>query len=125
MLFVNAFWPSLIWALLIFILCIVPGNEMPEIGFWNFDKLAHTFSFGILISLILLGYKKQKRLQGNSLKPFLTGILVCILFGGCIELIQGLFIYKRSAELNDLLADTLGSVVFGWLFIQINKRYFS
>ena len=121
--FFKDLWPAFVWAFIILILCTIPGNELPNLGFWNIDKVGHAGIFGILSCLLTYGFVKQKRFQSLKLKPFFISILFSSFYGASTEIIQGLFIYKRTAELNDFIADTLGSILFSWLFSKYGKRF--
>ena len=54
--------PAVFWAILIFCLCAVPGNDLPK-SYWfdfpGFDKLVHVFLYTVLEWLILFGFTKQ------------------------------------------------------------------
>ena len=121
--FFKNLWPAFVWAFVILILCIIPGNELPNLSFWNIDKLGHAGIFGILSCLLIYGFAKQKRFQLLTLKPFLTSILFSAFYGGLIEIIQELIVYKRNGDMYDFIADTLGAIVFAWLFSIYGKRF--
>ena len=48
---------TFLWAGIIFLLILTPGQEMPEMGdLFSFDKLAHLGVFGILSFFMILGF---------------------------------------------------------------------
>lgn len=114
---------ALLWAVFILIICLLPGNTLPDISFWNFlhpDKLAHFFLYVVLSYLLVRGFKKQftfPRLQNFA---FVTAIICCILYGVFIEFLQHYFVAGRKGDVYDLLAD-VGGAVAGTIFF----RYYS
>ena len=58
----KQYWPAILWALFILIICGIPGNHIPKLkyGFELFaDKVVHVFIFGTLAILMLWNaYKK-------------------------------------------------------------------
>jgi len=115
--------PALIWAVVIFVLCTIPGNELPDLGFWNIDKVGHAGIFGILSCLILYGLTKQKSFQWFKLKAFFISVFFCAFYGAFTEVVQGVFIYRRTAEFSDFIADSLGAFIFTWLFKRLGQKW--
>jgi VanZ family protein len=113
--FFYSLWPAFVWALIILILCFIPGSQLPDLGFWNIDKVGHIMIFGVLSFLLIYGFLRQSSFSYVKRKPYGLSVFVCAAYGGAIEIIQGLFIYKRSAEFNDFIADTLGALLFAWI----------
>ena len=53
---------ALLWALLILILCGIPGKDLPDLSFWeslSFDKIFHFILFFILVIFMIRGFKNQ------------------------------------------------------------------
>ncbi|MCK5468582.1 MAG: VanZ family protein, partial [Cyclobacteriaceae bacterium] len=51
---------TFLWAGVIFLLILMPGQQMPETGdLFSFDKLAHLGVFCILCFLMVIGLAKQ------------------------------------------------------------------
>jgi VanZ family protein len=119
---------ALLWALLIFILCAIPGKDIPFGGFWdifNLDKLIHASLFFIQAVLLIQGFSKQKQFTVLNKYPKLIALIICVPYGGALELMQQAFFQDRTADLFDFAANTFG-VVFGALWFEkiINKISF-
>ncbi|GAA4402923.1 hypothetical protein GCM10023187_18520 [Nibrella viscosa] len=106
-------WAALIWTIIIFLGCSVPGPDLPPITEQFNDKWMHTVIFvpyGVL--WVLAGYRPKVVL--------ITGIL----YGIGIELFQGVAPINRTCDWRDALADALGvilGVLVGWAFIRSRR----
>jgi glycopeptide antibiotics resistance protein len=113
--FFKNFWPAILWAIVIFVLCSTPGKSIPSTDWlrWvNFDKWVHAFLYFVLFIACYWGFKNY---NGNWRTYFIISLLVCVLYGIGIELLQAFFLIDRSGDIPDALANTMGSVfaVFG------------
>lgn len=119
---------GLLWALVILILCGIPGKDLPHSDFLdllNFDKLVHAGIFFMLMMLVMHGFKKQTsfpRMQQHA-GAFAFGFSVA--YGGLMEVMQDLLFEDRSPDINDFIANTFGCVM-GWLLFNfINRKFIS
>ncbi|BAX80190.1 VanZ family protein [Labilibaculum antarcticum] len=116
----KLFWRNIIWAMVIFILCSIPGNDLPKtslIAIPHFDKIVHFgmfFVMGIFLFAELSIQTKLKRIT-------ITGIILLLIaiYGGLIEFLQQYYFINRSGDYWDLTADVLGGVfatiMYSWL----------
>ncbi len=51
--------PSLLWALAILIMCLLPGKDIPGLGIFEFDKIVHFIIYLLLALMMYYGWKKQ------------------------------------------------------------------
>lgn len=112
-------WFTAFWALLIFVLSVIPGEDLPSVSIWEADKLAHGFVYMVLgFSLVKL-LNQQFNTEVRRWKNSFLAIFLCILFGLCIEVIQGELLASRTFDVYDLLANTIGCLlgVTGIIFI--------
>ena len=120
---------SLLWALVILILCGIPGRDIPHISFLelpNFDKFVHAGVFFILILLTIRGFLLQTKFIKLKQSAKLIALIICIVFGASIEIMQGTLFEGRSADVFDFFADSFGSIVgllmYNWLEKIFLKR---
>lgn len=116
---------ALLWALLIFILCAIPGRDIPHISFLElleFDKFIHAGLFFILVMLVIRGFSLQTSFSVLKNSPMLLAFSICVVYGGALELMQGAFFAEREADIYDFIANTFGSLIGLILFRKINKR---
>lgn len=103
------------WFLLVTILLIIPGNELPKPQTWLeeifFDKWIHAFLFGFLAYLFMHGLHKKSK--GSKRLPvfFLSIFLLCSAWGLLTEMIQEQWIKGRGFEWLDWIADTTGALI--------------
>ena len=86
----------------------------------NFDKIAHLCMYGGLELIIWIEYLRHHD-NLNWLKILLLGIIFPIVLGGLMEIAQMQLTTKRSGEMADFIADTIGVVVgatIGYFAIQ-------
>jgi VanZ family protein len=88
-------------AVAIAVVCLMPGRNIPQIKLLS-DKVEHALAFAMLAFWF-----------GSILvrRDLLWLALALVVFGGLIELAQGMMRLGRHADLLDLLADSVGVVV--------------
>ena len=104
---------SIAWALLILLLSLVPGGELPDLSFWTlltFDKMMHIFMFGILSFRTMMGASKQQTLWWLRHHSGIFTLAGVFIFGATIEIMQEYFIQDRYGDWVDLLANTIGTL---------------
>ena len=111
---------SIIWAVLLFIISVIPSNSFPNTNIANIDILVHFCSYSILSLLILSGIKKGN-LSINSIDLTLC-ILVSGGYGMILELLQPI-VSDRATEFSDFLANFIGaSFGAGLMFIYHKQK---
>lgn len=113
MFFKHLKW-ALLWALLILILCGIPGRDIPHISFLellSFDKFVHASIFLILISLSIRGFLLQTRFLILQKQAKSLSLLFCITYGGLLEIMQGTLFEERSADVYDFIANSFGCII--------------
>lgn len=112
--------PAMLWALFILLVCLVSPAYIPKIEFrlLSPDKLAHAGLFGLLSMLSVWGSQKNAILTHRVL--FITCLLI-VVYSVCIELLQMMMRNGRHADIDDIVANTIG-VFFTYLFYRIFYR---
>lgn len=110
---------ALLWALLILVLCLIPGSDLPQWS-WadllNVDKLVHALMFAVLVVLIVRGLRKYPSIEAGA-KPVLIAMLFAIPYGGALEIMQGSLLRDRTADIGDFIANTIGCAL-GWAYLR-------
>jgi len=93
------------------------GNRFETIPYT--DKLVHAIMYAILTFILLYDYSKYRTVK--TIRPYKTLIILPILYGGLMEIMQGLLTTTRSADMFDFLANSIG--VFIGLIISYTFYY--
>ena len=113
---------AILWTLIIFILCSTPGHFIPTTNWLellSFDKFVHASIFFTLTFLwLLVGFKKNKL----SLITVIFIILVCISYGGLLEIMQAKVFSERSGDWLDFIANSFGCLIGVWFFSKQKFR---
>lgn len=99
--------PAVVWTLIITILTLMPGKDLPKVDIVNFDKVAHLYVFFALNLLYLRWLCKSN--TSTKLKFTITSI--CVVYGGLIELLQGTFYTDRYSDPIDFAFNTAGCLL--------------
>lgn len=105
-----------LWTLLIFILCLMPGNDLPEVSVPFIDKWTHFVLFGAFAFLWLCGFPKRK------FSHLAIIFLITIALGWLIECLQGYFTFLgRDKDIMDAVADGIGGLLGILLFAALSS----
>ena len=114
---------SIVWSILIFVLCTMPANDLPKYRILYMDKIAH-FGF-FFVQSVLLSLLLRYRTKRSYLDIIILSTFQAFLYGGVIEFLQNEF-FNRTGDLYYLMADTLGwllgAVTYPGFFRLFNKR---
>jgi hypothetical protein len=112
--------PVIVWATFILILCSTPGNKIPHISWLellSFDKFVHATVFFILNVLSIRSFKNISQLKK------ILGSIVCVFYGGILEVLQSVLFVGRSGDVLDFIANSFG-VIFAFLvFKKLKERF--
>lgn len=115
------FIPAFVWFIIANILFLMPGEEVPSIGFLDeiyFDKWVHAGLFFWLVFFIAWPYLKAQRL---STKLLIKISITFILYGVLIEFLQRYVAIDRDYDIYDMVADSIGCVL-GATAVRLYQR---
>ena len=101
---------SIAWALVILVLCLMPGKALPE---WNWfalldlDKLVHAGMFFVLTVLLAQAFVSN----GSLTRYILWACVISIFYGLSTEFMQGMEALGRRTDLNDMIANSVGALL--------------
>ena len=122
----KLFFISLIWALLIFILCAIPGGSLPTSPIFNIpnlDKMVHAALYFPLAFFLGAEFDLSKKSILRITGPLLT-MLIVALYGGLIEFLQESIFVNRSSDIIDLLFDMLGGLAGLTIYYLFFRPFF-
>ncbi len=91
-----------LWSLLIVVLCLIPGQDVPKVDIVGVDKIAHFALFAVFAIV----WRRRARPAGLFI-ILLSGLLLAV----GTEILQGALSWGRQPDPFDVLANTLGLVV--------------
>lgn len=112
---------SLMWALVILILCGMPTSGFPTIKIPGIDKMVH-FGLFMVFAILLITEMNDLRMQLQVKNSYLwLSFVIAMGYGGLIELMQLYFFTSRGAEWYDFLADLSGAGLAVLVYPMINR----
>ncbi|HRH63755.1 MAG TPA: VanZ family protein [Bacteroidia bacterium] len=120
--FLKSTYPALIWALVIAILCGIPGKDIPHFSYLEllqFDKLVHASVFFVLTVLLLNSFTNGVAPTLIKSYAFLLAGTFCVAYGGLLEILQGAIFSERTADIFDFIANSFGcmlALIYYWFF---------
>ncbi|HKR06873.1 MAG TPA: VanZ family protein [Bacteroidia bacterium] len=105
---------GILWAILILILCVLPGSAIPHYRWTDLlsiDKIIHAFLFIILTLLLIRGFKRQTRFSFLNVHTLTLIFLFSVIYGGLLELMQNYCLADRTGSWFDLIANVTGCIL--------------
>ena len=118
------FLPAIVWFILIFVACAIPGNDVPQFSLLEllaFDKWVHAAIFFVLVILLMRGMKFTYPRTAHMTVALLA-LAIAIPYGGLLEIMQGAFFADRSADFYDFIANTFGAACGVLLYRKLAAR---
>jgi VanZ family protein len=113
---------TFIWAGVIFLLILMPGQQFPELGnLFSFDKLAHLGVFALLSFLMIIGFTKQYTNLNFKQNAVKYSLVISLSYALILELGQSI-VPGRYANFYDMAFNTLG-VMLGYLFYLLIYKF--
>jgi len=110
--------PTLLWSIVVLILLLTPGDEIPETGVWDWlDKPAHAVLFAVHCGLLARSLAILRRRAGGLMAAAGVSALFALLLEAAQILVPG-----RSWEWWDLVADFAGIAVVAPLIARRRAR---
>ena len=113
---VRRFLPPAVVMMTIFVLSHQPAKNLPLPALPGIDKLAHMAIYGLLAATLIRAFSQRMR-QFRPGRVVTIVVLWCLVYGISDEFHQS-FIPTRSVSGLDVLADTVGALLVGavWLY---------
>lgn len=116
---------AIAWAILILILCGIPGNNFPKLSFLDWlrpDKIVHLILFGVQSFLLIKSFSSQSsspRLKQNAER---WGVIISISYGALVEVLQATIFIGRSGDVRDAMANAIGALIGLYLYRKFSKK---
>lgn len=113
--------PCFLWFIVIVFLSGYPGNKVPQVPVWQFDKLVHTLIYFILSITLIIAFYEQYQVTIKRLNISLLIIIIGIFYGGTMEILQHYIFINRSGNWYDFIANAVGAIAGVICYPLINK----
>jgi VanZ family protein len=116
---------AILWAVFIFILCVLPGYAIPHYSWTDLlsvDKLVHAFLFAVLTLLLIRGFTKQTEVAFLKSNTLSVVFFISVLYGGLLELMQNYCLTDRNGSWFDLIADAIGAIIGIVFYTYLKKK---
>ena len=121
--FIKTYRNSILWAILICLLCFAPMSGVSRMPFPHFDKLVH-FGLWAIFALLVISESNALRRHGEVTRVALwRGLIVGASFGLLVELLQATTWIGRSASVLDWLADVAGVLAAMACYRWLNRMF--
>jgi len=117
---------NLVWAVLILILCAIPGSSIPQvplINIPNFDKIVHAALYFPLAFFLGAEFDLSKKSILRLTGPLLTMLFVAF-YGGLIEVLQDKLFINRSSDIVDFFSDVVGGLAGLTIYYLFFRPFF-
>jgi len=112
---------AIVWTLFIIIGSAISGNSLNQLQFIQlpyFDKVVH-FVWYFVLYMLWYSYLLHRNHTFQRVKFRILLFAGVILFGLVLELLQKYYFIKRSAEIADFFADSIGACLALILFFEL------
>jgi VanZ family protein len=112
---------ALFWTGVILFFCLENAKDIPQINIPYIDKVVHAIFHFVFTTLWFL-YFKKKLSSSIIVQPLTWSFVFSLLFGISIELMQQYITLTRSADVIDVLANTVGASLVVITILLLNAR---
>jgi len=116
--YIAKFRLSILWAIVLFIISVIPNDNLPKTSIPHIDLLVHFCSYFLLCCLMIVGVKKEH--IHISYSKLIVCILISVVYGMILEFIQPI-VSDRASEFSDFLANFIGASFGAGLMIIYHK----
>lgn len=113
--------PSILWAVFILVLCLMPGKDLPSVSIWEADKIAHFAVYLLLAVLTYYGWKKQSRFSWLKQNTVVKLLIATAAYSFVVELLQEALTADRHFDILDALANSAGAVTGSVISVKLFK----
>jgi VanZ family protein len=100
---------TVFYSLALTVVCLIPSNKLPDVEVSFADKIFHSITY--LVLTFLWFYSFVYRFKIERMKALIYASVISVAFGIIIEVLQEILTETRSADLLDVLANSLGVLI--------------
>lgn len=110
----RATGPAVLWAVLILVLCLMPGPALPKwdwADLFSLDKPVHAILFAVQFVLVVRALAWDTWRSGPGARTLVLAFVITVTYGILTELMQHLEALGRHGDVNDAIANTVGALL--------------
>jgi len=119
----KKYWLTILYVLIVLILCFMNPAAFPASPVKNFDKLVHVLMFLGLSGVVFFDNTNYLRSPISKMRIFLSSLLFPIALGGLIEIMQADLTKTRTGDWYDFFSDQIGAFI-GYVIALLINNYF-
>ncbi len=115
----------ILWALLILVLCSIPGKDIPSVGWLQIlspDKWVHAAIFVVQYLLLMLAFSKEYIDKFWLFAAHWWAVTLSLFYAGLTEVYQHLFLADRFGDVYDFIANAVGVLIGVWFYDRYGER---
>jgi glycopeptide antibiotics resistance protein len=113
------------WALLILVLCSIPGKDIPSVGWLqilNPDKWVHATIFAVQYLLLMFAFSHNYVDKLGHFAGHWWAVTLSLLYAALTEVYQHVFLPDRYGDVYDFIANAVGVLLGVWLYYRYGER---
>ena len=113
------------WALIILVLCSIPGKDIPSVGWLqilNPDKWVHAAIFIVQYLLLMFAFSKKYVDKLWLFAGHWWAVTLSMLYAVLTEVYQHVFLPDRYGDVYDFIANAVGVLLGVWLYYRYGER---
>jgi len=107
----KLYFPAIVWGLIIVFISSYPGQNIPKVTVWQFDKLVHSIIYAVFSICLLIACYKEYKVDDNRLKINIFVLFFGVFYGGIMEILQNNIFINRNGNWYDFIANTIGAII--------------
>jgi len=107
--------PLLVWAAFILVLSLMPPSSIPKSSIMGIDKVAHLIFYFVFVWFCMVGWHV----------PLSNALFLAVSYGIVIEILQHALTTQRQFDIYDIIANSLGALLYYVLKVfksKLNSR---
>ena len=97
---------SILYTATLTTVCLIKINKLPDVGVSFADKIFHFLAYTVLALLWYITFINTFKFEKK--RALINVTIISIMFGIIIEVLQGTITASRSADIYDVIANTIG-----------------
>jgi VanZ family protein len=117
----KIFLIAITYTFFVYVICLLPIQNTIKAPIGNVDKLVHLAIY-FIFTLVWFAFFNGLVFSGNIFKSIIKSSVFAFFTGVIIEILQHTISKGRSADVNDVLANTLGILIAIFFLYKLKRQ---